>query len=137
MKTTRIFIITAVVAASVLFASCKSNQKKAEEVAYNYAYAMANYQVSEAAKYASEETKNTTLVMAERLVKAVDQKYIQSDTPAKVEIMEVKITDDTVGLAIFHKTTPIKDMMCKLNLRKRDGKWVAYDTIPSAKGNEE
>lgn len=131
MKTTRLFFLLACVAVSLLCSSCKSNQKKAEEVAYKYAYAMANYQVSEAAKYASEETQNTTLVMAERLVKAVGEEYVKSDTPAKVEIIEVKITDDTVGLAIFHKTTPIKDMMCKLNLRKRDGKWVAYDTIPT------
>ena len=115
----------------LLFVSCKSDKEKATSVAYKYANAMANYQVAEAAQYASEETKKTTLVMADRLIKAVGEKYIASDTPAKVEILDMRITDDTVGLAVFHKTTPIKDMMCQLNLRKRNGKWVAYDTIPT------
>ena len=54
---------------AVLFFSCccKHEQKMVEKAAYEYSYAMANYQIDEAEKYATEETKNTTLNMAKKL----------------------------------------------------------------------
>lgn len=97
-----------------------------QQVAYAYSYAMANYHVEEAEQYATEETKNTTLVKARNLMKAVGDAYIQSDTPAEIEITNVEFQSDSVAIATYHKTTPIKDMTGTLELRKRNGKWYAH-----------
>lgn len=97
-----------------------------EKVAYNYSYAMANYQVDEAQKYATEETKSTTLTMARNIVAKVDSNYIKSDTPASIEIVEVRMLNDTSAVATYHKKTPIKDFSDTLELRKRDGQWYAH-----------
>jgi len=113
--------------AVVLFSCCcQHEQKMVEKTAYDYSYAMANYQVDEAEKYATEETKNTTLVMAKGIVEKVDPKYIKSDTPARIEIIDVKMVNDTSAVATYHKVTPLKDFSDTLELRKRDGKWLAH-----------
>ena len=117
----------------ILCASCNRDEKKAQKVGYNYAFAMANYQVDEAAKYATPETQNSTLILAERFTKAVGEEYVKKDTPAKVEIVNFTRLDDTSAVMNFHKTTPIKDIRFSLLLRKRDGQWLAHDTIPTRK----
>lgn len=105
---------------------CKHEQKMVEKAAYEYSYAMANYQVDEAVKYATEETKNTTLDMAKKIVGKVDPSYIKSDTPATIDIVGVKLVNDTCAVATYHKITPLKDFSDTLQLRKRDGKWYAH-----------
>jgi hypothetical protein len=110
----------------MMSSSCKNDEQMVQQVAYAYSYAMANYQVDDAAEYATEETKNTTLIKARSLMKAVGDAYIQSDTPAEIEITDVELTTDTTAIATYHKTTPIKDMTGTLELRKRDGKWLAH-----------
>jgi hypothetical protein len=104
-----------------------------EETAYNYTFAMANYNVDQAEPYATEETKNTTFVMAKKLMQAVGNDYIASDTPAKIEIVNVEKKNDTVAIAIYHKTTPIKDFSDTLNLRKRNSQWLAHAPISKVK----
>ena len=113
---------------AVVFFSCccKHEQKMVEKAAYEYSYAMANYQIDEAEKYATEETKNTTLNMAKKIVKKVDPNYIKSDTPATIDIIDVKMVNDTCAVATYHKITPKKDFSDTLQLRKRDGKWYAH-----------
>lgn len=113
-----------------LCTSCNRDEKKARKVGYDYAFAMANYQVEEASKYATPETQNTTLVLAKNYTQAVGEDYIKSDTPAKVETVDFTRIDDTTAIMNFHKTTPIKDTRFSLLLRKRNGRWLAHDTIP-------
>lgn len=110
----------------LLAVGCGNEQKAVEKSAYNYSYAMANYNVDEAEPYATEETRNTTLVLARRLLKAVDSSYIASDTPAKIKILKVDIANDTEAIAVYHKTSPRKDFSDTLYLRKRDGGWYAH-----------
>lgn len=117
----------------ILCAGCNLNEKKAREVGYNYAFAMANYQVDEAAKYATPETQNSTLILAKNFTKRVGEEYVKRDTPAKVEPVYFTFLDDTSAIMNFHKTTPIKDIHFSLLLRKRDGQWLAHDTIPTIK----
>ena len=125
-------------ALALLLAGCDRNEKQARKVGYNYAYAMANYRVQEAAQYATEETKNTTLVIAQRLTDAVGEEYIKSDTPAKVEIVKVNRIDDTTTVIDFIKNTPIKkDVKISSLIRKRNGRWLVHDTIPVRQNPEE
>ena len=115
----------------ILCASCNLDEKKARKVGYDYAFAMANYQVDEAAKYATPETQNSTLILAKRLTMKVGEEYVKKDTPAKLETVDFTRIDDTTAIMNFHKTTPIKDTRFSLLLRKRNGQWMAHDTIPT------
>ena len=76
------------------------------------------------------------MIMAKHLTKAVGEEYIKSDTPAKVEIVKYSQLDDTTAVIEFHKTTPIKNSNFPLLMRKRNGQWMAHDTIPTHKDTE-
>ena len=120
------YLVLLYLVAPFLFISCKNDEQMVQQVAYSYLYAMANYQVDNAEEYATEETRNTTLVKARSLVKAVGDAYIQSDTPAEIEITGIEMQSDTVAIVSYHKTTPIKDMTGTQELRKRNGQWYAH-----------
>lgn len=120
-------LLTLAIAALTLTA-CNDNHA-IKETAYNYSFAMANYQIDEAAKYATNETIETTLDFARRIIEKIDTAYIISDTPANIEITEINKTSDTTAYAIYHKVTPIKDFSDTLALRKRDGYWQAHTPI--------
>ena len=127
----KIIFSLSLLALVILLASCNIDEKKAREVGYDYAFAMANYQVDEAAKYATEETRQSTLILAKNYTAAVGEEYVKSDTPAKLETVDFTRIDDTTAIMNFHKTTPIKDTRFSLLLRKRNGQWMAHDTIPT------
>lgn len=127
----KIIFSLSLLALVILLASCNLDEKKAREVGYDYAFAMANYQVDEAAKYATEETRQSTLILAKNYTAAVGEEYVKSDTPAKLETVDFTRIDDTTAIMNFHKTTPIKDTRFSLLLRKRNGHWLAHDTIPT------
>lgn len=133
MKKSTCFILAA--STCLLLNSCKHEEKIIEKVAYNYSYAMANYDLESAAKYATEETKNTTLRKADYLVKAVGEKYIESDTPASIEIIKLEKVNDTTAYVVYHKKTPQKDFSARLYLLKRDGQWLAHKPIKEIPGN--
>jgi hypothetical protein len=128
MKKTFLFLIAAFL---FMCCGCKSDRSMAEKAAYNYSFAMANYQLEDAAKYATAETKNTVLVRAEQLLQKLDPSYIKSDTPATIEIENLEFTSDSTAVATYHKTTPIKNFSGELELRKRDGQWYAHVTPPA------
>lgn len=127
MKKTCLFLTMAIL---LTCCGCKSDRSLAEKAAYNYSFAMANYQLEEASKYATVETQNTVIVRAGQLLQNLDSSYIKSDTPATIEITEVNFTSDTTAVATYHKTTPIKNFSGELELRKRDGQWYAHVTPP-------
>lgn len=124
---------------STLLLSCSysSEKKIIREVAYNYAYALANYNVDEAENYATEETRSLTLAVARNMITAVGSEYIKSDTPAEIEIRSVEIINDTVAKTVYHKTTPLKDFSDTLYLRKRNGEWLAHVLIPVVKKDQQ
>lgn len=103
--------------------------KEIKNAAYNYNYAVANYQIDEAVQYCTDETNNTTLKTARFLMQFVDSSYISSDTPATIDIVSVKRLSDTTASVVYHKQTPIKDFTDTLEMRKRDGRWLAHDPI--------
>lgn len=114
----------------LLFAACASDSEKAQKVAYKYSYAMANYNVADAEKYATPETIETTIEMAYTFLPHIDHNYINSDTPATIEITNIDFSSDTSATASYIKNTPIKhNMEGKLELRKRHGKWLAHNPL--------
>lgn len=123
-------ITLALLATALLLTACASDEEKIEKAAYKYSYAMANYNVDGAEKYATPETVETTLNTARGLLPMVDTNYIKSDTPATIEITNIQIVDDTSAVVTYHKTTPIKDFSATLDVRKRHGRWLAHSPIP-------
>lgn len=123
-------IILFVLLLACLLPSCHYDERNAEKVAYAYLNALANYKVEEAKQYATPETCQETLTIAENLVAMVDTAYIISDTPAKIEIQELVIVNDTMAHVKYVKNTPIKhNMQGELQLVKRNNKWQAHDML--------
>ena len=112
-----------------LCCSCNNEKEQIQQAAYGYSVAMANYDIDGAEPFCTEETSTTMLSTARYLLQFVDSSYIAADTPASIEIVSVKQMSDTTACAVFHKTTPIKDFSDTLELRKRDGKWLAHAPI--------
>ena len=102
--------------------ACRSEERKAERVAYLYSEAMANYRIDDAEPYVTEETL-PTLDFLRRLVKEVPPEYIERDTPATIEITQVSLTSDTTAWAHYHKTTPNKDFRDSIPMVRREGEW--------------
>lgn len=115
----------------ILLLSCSGEKTAVKQVAYDYSYAMANYNISAAEEYATEETRSVTLVVARKMIAAVGDEYIAKDTPATINILSVDIKNDTQAYAVYQKITPIKDFVDTLELRKRDGEWLAHVLIPT------
>lgn len=110
----------------LLIIGCSSESHQIETVAYDYCLATANYDIDRAEAFCTEETRRTTLTTARRLLSLVDSSFIASDTPAHIDITAVRQTSDTTAIAVYHKTTPIKDFSDTLELRKRNGQWLAH-----------
>lgn len=109
--------------------ACKSSRSEIRKVAYQYSYALANYDIESAVPYATPETQNTTLQTARMLMNLVDTAYIASDTPAKIKIKNIKIQNDTSAVVTYSKKTPIKHFDADLDLVLRDGHWMVQDVI--------
>lgn len=113
----------------VLCTTCDSEKKQIEHSAYEYSDAVANYDIDGAETYCTRETSVTFLKTARFLMQFVDSSYISSDTPATIDIVSVKRLSDTTASVVYHKQTPIKDFTDTLEMRKRDGRWLAHAPI--------
>lgn len=109
--------------------ACDSDYKQIKQVAYDYNLALANYDVDGASQFCTEETDSTKLKTARFLMQFVDSSFIVSDTPATVDIISVTRVSDTMAKVFFCKHTPIKDFSDTLEMRKRDGRWLAHSPI--------
>lgn len=96
---------------------------------------MANYRFDDATPFATEETAITTIHTANILIRNIDSSYIESDMPANIEITRVDILDDTTADVTYRKTTPIKDFSGTLQMRKRNGQWLAH-VIPQRRAEQ-
>ncbi len=101
-----------------------------ENAAMGYLYAMGNYKISEAEPYATEETVENTLHAIEKYIMPnLDPSVIQQNTPATIEITDIRIENDTTAIVSYKKTTPIQVQEGKLDMVKRDKEWKAQVSI--------
>ena len=123
-------LIIMLIMAIQLFTSCQTEEEKVKDVAYKYSYAMGNYDLEEAKQYATDETIETTLALAQFFLSKLDTSYIVSDTPATIVIDSVCFETDSSATTYCTKNTPIKhNLKIKLLLRKRKGTWLAHDPL--------
>ena len=113
----------------LLLVACNNETATIKDVAYSYCYALANYNLDVAELYCTEETKVSFLATSRYMISLLDTAYIAKDTPAEVDIETVERTSDTTALVHYRKRTPIKDLTYNLEMRKRDGKWLAHAPI--------
>ena len=115
---------------SSLLMSCKSEKSLIEQSAMGYLTAMGNYKISEAEPYATEETIENTLHAIEKYIMPnLDSNVIKQNTPATIEITDIKILNDTTAEVSYKKTTPLQVQGGKLDMVKRDKEWKAQVSI--------
>lgn len=121
--------IALAMAAIVCLAACDSEKRQIEKAAYGYCHATANYDIDAARPFCTEETSRTTLVKAKELMALVEPDVIEANMPAEIAITGVRQTSDTAAIATYHKSTPIKSYTDSIELRKRDGRWLAHSPL--------
>ena len=125
-----ITFILCVFAMSSLFMGCRSEKSLIEQSAMGYLTAMGNYKISEAEPYATKETVENTLHAIEKYIMPnLDPNVIKQNTPATIEITDVKIVDDTTAEVSYKKTTPVQVQEGKLDMVKQDKEWKAQVSI--------
>ena len=112
----------------LLLAACNNSDKREiKRTATAYLQAMGDYQIADAAPFATKETQEQTLkVVIEAVMPYVDTNYINSNRPSKITIKSVEIVNDTEAIVMFHKSTPITEVDGDLQMRKRDEGWRAH-----------
>ena len=58
-----------------------------------------------------------------------DTNYINSNTPANIEIVKVHLKNDSVASVDYTKHTPIKKQVGTLEMRKCGDEWLAHVII--------
>lgn len=116
------------IALTVILSCTTPNSEKdtISQAAHHYLHAVTNYDLDAAEAFCTEETTKHTLAVGRHLLTLVDSSYIASDTPATIEIKSVKQLSDTSAYAVYHKQTPRKDYVDTMQMRKRDGQWLAH-----------
>ena len=98
--------------------------------AEKYIDAMANYDIESARQYATDETKNITLQFIEGfMMPKLDSSFIKKNTPAIIRIDSVTSADDTTATVYYNKKTPIRTDVVTLDMRLRNGQWLAHQVI--------
>lgn len=109
-----------------LFAACNRDEKEIARVAQGYLDATGNYLIEEAMPYANQETQEKTLTfLRDKLIPMTPKEYIESNTPATIELGEIVRAGDT-AVVRYKKTTPIKVLESEIMVVKEEGKWLVY-----------
>lgn len=117
----------------VFCCSCNRNERNMRKVAEGYLNAMANYQIADAYRYATEETCNTTLSFVENdIMPHLAPDIISNNTPATITIDSIELSNDTTALVFYSKTTPLGDMSDQITLHKRGPKWKVHLVIETS-----
>ena len=95
-------------------------------MAQGYLDATGNYLIEEAMPYANQETREKTLTyLRDVLLPMTPKEYMESNTPATIELGEIVRAGDT-AVVCYTKTTPIKVLESEIMLVKEDGEWLVY-----------
>lgn len=98
--------------------------------AEKYIDALANYDFESARQYATPETKQITLQYFEGFIMPIlDSSYIEKNTPATIRIDSVTFSSDTSATVYYYKKTPIRADNITLEMRQRNGQWLAHQVI--------
>lgn len=110
----------------VLLTACNSDKKEIARVAQGYLDATGNYLIEEAIPYANQETQEKTLTfLRDKLIPMTPKEYMESNTPATIELGEITIEGDTATVS-YKKTTPIKVLESEIMVVKEEGKWLVF-----------
>lgn len=113
----------------LLFSSCSNEEKKITDAAMGYLNATANYRIDDAFPFASKDTRENTLpFIKEKLLPITDTASIRANTPATIEITEIRIGIDSAEVD-YIKNTPLNTTENTVLLIKEEGKWVVDVTL--------
>lgn len=110
-----------------LLSACNSDKKQIKEAAMGYLNATGNYLIDEAMPYASKETREVTLpFLRDNLIPRTPKEYMESNTPATIDIHDIDIYDADTALVSYTKHTPIKELEGEIHLVREEGQWLVY-----------
>ena len=110
----------------LLLTACNNDEKEIARVAQGSLDATGNYLIEEAMPYANQETREKTLTyLRDVLLPMTPKEYMESNTPATIELGEIVRAGDT-AVVCYTKTTPIKVLESEIMLVKEDGEWLVY-----------
>lgn len=113
----------------LLFSSCSNEEKKITDAAMGYLNATANYRIDDAFPFASKDTRENTLpFIKEKLLPITDTESIRANTPATIDITEIRIGIDSAEVD-YIKNTPLHTTENTILLIKEEGKWVVDVTL--------
>lgn len=116
-----------IVALALLVGSCTSEERQIERNAYGYLDAMGNYLIDQAEPYASEATRNSTIVIVrDKIMPRVDKELIRANTPATISIDSLRILCADTAMVYYTMATPLSTKHDFLPMVKEDGQWLAY-----------
>ena len=96
------------------------------EAAYGYIITTGNYQLDEAAAYASKVTREHTLpFLKDTILPLVDSSFLAASVPATATIDTILVKNDTAWVD-YTKTTPLGKTQGTLTMVQEEGKWLAY-----------
>ena len=123
MKRNTIWLATCVL---WLLAACNNDKKEIAQAAQGYLNATGNYLIEDAMPYANKETREKTLpFLRDKLIPMTPQEYLDSNTPATIELGEIVQVGDT-AVVFYTKTTPIKRLESEILVVKEDGQWLVF-----------
>lgn len=127
----RNIILTAFFSAILL--SCNTrNEEEVLQVAEPYIKSLAEYDIESARPYATQETIETLLDKVEKnILPSLDTNYIKQNTNAEITIQRVEFASDTSATVFYNKKTQIQNTNTKLEMRYRNGKWLAHQPFDS------
>lgn len=116
---------TTLILGCILAIGCTSQETKdIEASAKGYLQAMGNYQMDEAAPYASRHTREQTIPMLKHIMSNTDTAYINANRPAVITIARSKRLTDSTARVYYHKHTPIKEVDDSVTLVLEEGHWL-------------
>lgn len=128
MKRKDTYLLLTLATLVLAFCSCnRDRQKEAiREAAYGYIITTGNYQLDEAAAYASKVTREHTLpFLKDTILPLVDSSFLAASVPATATIDTILVKNDTAWVG-YTKTTPLGKTQGTLTMVQEEGKWLAY-----------
>jgi hypothetical protein len=104
--------------------ACTDNQKELKETAKGYLQAMGDYRIEEAAPFATQYTRETTIPLLKHIVDHTDTNYIKQNTPSTITIKGARMLSDSTARVYYHKHTPIKELDDSVKMVLEDGHWL-------------
>ena len=123
-------LLLAAALATVALAACHhTDDSSLRQAAQAYLDAAANDRLDEALQRSTPSWQETLTAVATVVENYGDSASLASDRPATVTITATRFLSDTSATVAYHKKTPRRDIDRIIEMRLRDGQWLAHRSV--------